>query len=173
MRRTLQGILAPVVLAVVSSMGCGTTYLPREPNRIHVVLNAGGQEVFEKDGKTYDVRGFSAGLLEAVQGNPAAEEHARTYVRRQRIANGLTIVAATALVIGYVSLAFLVGPYDSTTEGSGPDPHARKVLMITMSSALALGLASMTGSAIASQPLEGHLYDAVNIYNDGAARAAR
>jgi hypothetical protein len=172
MNSSLQRALAPVLILAVLSMGCGTSYAPREPGRINFVLTTGGEEALEKDGKRYKIGGFSGDLSEAVKGNPAAEEHARAYVRRERIATGLAILGGGALGIGYLSFALLVGPYDSTAEGGGPGPEARRTLMITMTSGLVVWAVSLIGAGINYYAAEGHLLDAVNVYNDDAAKGA-
>jgi hypothetical protein len=170
MKSTIPRAVAPVLMVTVLGMGCGTSYRPQERGRISLVLTGQGEEALEKDGKRYKIGGFSEELVEAVKGHAAAEEHARTYQHQRNMGTGLAILGATGLLVGYLSFAFLVGPYDSTAEGGGPSPAARRTLMITMSSGLLVGLASMFGAGRYSQQGQAHLLDAINIYNADASR---
>jgi len=79
MTAAIREVLTPVLISAVLSMECGTGYSPREPGRLNFVLAVGGEEALEKYGKQERVQGFPGDLVEAVAGNPAAEEHARTY----------------------------------------------------------------------------------------------
>ena len=162
MKITIQKILAPVAICAGVSSGCATSYSPREPGRISFVMEA-GHEVLEKDGKKYNVGGFSGDLIQAVSGNPAAEEHARTYVRRQRSAAGLTIGFIGGLLVGDVLVALAMA---DPAPGVEKD---RRPLGYTGLSLLAGGVACLIGALILGPP-EGHLYDAINIYNDGVAQ---
>ena len=99
-KTAIQRALAPVAIGAVLSMGCGTTYSPRETGRISLVMSGLGEEVLKKNGKDYKIGGFSGDLIEAVSGNRAAEAHARKFVRRQRISTSLGILAGVALFVG-------------------------------------------------------------------------
>jgi hypothetical protein len=169
MKSTVRRTVAPVLMVTLLSVGCGTSYSPREPGRISFVLTGQGEEALEKDGKRYKIGGFSEDLVEAVRGNAAAEEQARSSVHQQRVATGLTILGGTGLALGYLSFAFLVGPYDSS-DGGGPSPKARRNLMITMSSGLLVALVALAGAGRYSQQAQAQLLDAVNIYNEDASR---
>jgi hypothetical protein len=158
-----------VALSVLLLMGCGTSYRPRETGRITFVLTPTGDEALEKDGKRYGIGGFSGDLVEAVTGNVAAEEQARNYVHQRRVGSGLLGLGIVAMLVGYTSFAFLVGPYDSDT--GGPGPQARRNLLIAMTSGLLVGVVSLALGSRQLLSAEGRLYDAVNIYNDGAGRS--
>lgn len=170
MKITIQRIFTPVAISAVLSTGCATSYSPREPGRISFVMEA-GHEVLEKDGKKYSLGGFSKDLIQAVSGNPAAEEHARTFVRRQRTATGLAIAAGVAFAVGDILVAFAMAEPVGGQEGAnrGVDSDVRLTLGYTGLSLLVGSLVSLTVAAILGSP-QGHLYDAVNIYNDGVAQ---
>jgi hypothetical protein len=144
-------------------MGCATTYAPRETGRIHFLTSGKGEEVIEKDGKKYSMDIFSGELVDAVSGNPAAEEHARTSVRRQRIGGGLAILAGLSVLAGYVTIAM--------TLTADPRRIDRRTTAIAGFSMLFGGVACGIGAGIMAATGEGHFYDAVNIYNDDVWRS--
>src|SRR6185295_4783992 len=76
-------IVALVAALVIFASGCASTYHPREPGRISFIVD-GGVSLY-KDGVTYSTRGLSSGPVQAVAGNPFAEEHARKFVSRMRL----------------------------------------------------------------------------------------
>jgi hypothetical protein len=162
MKKTLQRTISPLVIGAMLSVGCATSYAPQEPGRIHFLISSKGEDVLEKDGRTYNMGALSGDLLEAVSGSPAAEAHARTFVHRQRIAGGLAILALGALVPGYLLLA----------EGITGDPQSidrRRTAIAGLSTILGSCAALMIAVTIGATS-ERHLYDAINIYNDDIAR---
>jgi hypothetical protein len=145
-----------MVLGIVS-MGCATSYRPQEPGRISLVLDGPGFSL-HRDGKEYGAMGLSSAPIRAVEGNPLAEEHARTYVRRSRIAWALYGIALASLV---------------TAVALNPNGHAQGE---QRQAGLIFGISGLTtllagGAVFVTAP--SHLYDAVNIYNDGRAGAGR
>ena len=154
MIRTSRRFPLLVTIWATLSVGCATSYSPREPGRIHVVTTAGGR-LLEKDGKRYGMFGLSSDPIEAVSGNPAAEEHARTFVHRRRTGGALfllgiaTSVAAAALVADE--------PVDSDRRTA-----AVGIICASMVTALVSGLVAAFAQT--------HLYDAINIYNDDVSR---
>jgi hypothetical protein len=165
MKTSIRGMLRPVAILALLGMGCGTSYSPRAPGRINFLLSARGEEVLEKDGRTYKIGGFSSDLVEAVSGNPAAEKHARTYVHHQQISHGLAIVTTVALMVGVFLLAM------STAEPAGnvlPEDHHDQRVNLQIASAVAgvIGAAALTGAAVNGDTAQSNLHDAVNIYND-------
>lgn len=140
-----------VTTSLLGGMGCATSYVPQEPGRI-AVMSSGGL-VLVKDGKTFSGNGFSSESVEAVSGNPRAEEEARTYVRRMR----------TAGVLSLVGLGTLLGSFALYT---GEPGHGNRN---TAAIALEFGVVPIVlisaWTALATAPR--HLYNAVNIYNDG------
>ena len=147
-----------VVLALsLSAVGCSSSYEPARSPRI-VTLVEGGTPKFVRDGQRIGSPAFGSGLVDAVRGNPEAERHAR--IGRNLIVGGfvLDIAGLGAEVGGLVALAHDRNQgHDSSSLGTG----------------LVLGglAAVIAGSVliIAGQP---HIYDAVNIYNDGVDAAA-
>jgi hypothetical protein len=142
--------LAAVVVSIALIFaGCATSYRPQDSGRVSFVLDGPGISLY-KDGHRYGASGLSSDPIRAVTGNPAAEEHARVFVQRSRIWAILTAVAVASL-----ATAIAVNP-------SGNGGHR------DMSAALAVtGFASLTGGAVVGATGLSHIYDAVNIYNDG------
>jgi len=146
-----------IVLALSVAAGCSSSYEPARSPRIETVI-AGGQPTFVKDGVHFGSPVWGTGLVDTVQGNPQAQHHAR--VGRNLIAGGFALGLA-GLVSEISALAVLV--HDNNQQPSQNDAQA---------SGLAVGLlvggiaAALTGSVLimSGQP---HVYDAVNIYNDG------
>jgi hypothetical protein len=162
MKMPIQRILTPVLISAIVSMGCATSYTPQEPGRIYFLTSGKGDLVFGKDGKTYRTEWTSSDILEAVSGNPAAEEHARTFVSRQRTAGVMVILAGVGLIVGYTLL------YAGIT--GDPDRIDRRTTAIAGVSTLLGSFASFIGGLTVGVTSEGHLYDAINIYNDDVSR---
>jgi len=114
-----------VAALAICAAGCGTTYSPREPGRVHVVMTNTGEEVLERDGKTYPIEIFSTSVMGAVAGNPAAEDVMRTHVSRSRTAGGLGILSAVVTPIGFLMLAASAGDPSTTSTAAQPPNPAR------------------------------------------------
>jgi hypothetical protein len=145
-----------VALLVLSMLGCASTYRPQDPGRISFVLGPG--IALYKDGTRYGAGGLSSDPIRAVAGNQAAEEHARTYVRRSRLAWSIYAVA-----VGCLATSVIVHPRD-------PGHDDRRNMAIGFGIA---GFTALAASLIPALMAPGHLYDAVNIYNDGLAKPAK
>jgi hypothetical protein len=171
MKTAIQSILTPVAIYAVLSLGCGTSYSPREPGRLNFVMSGTGEEALEKDGKRYRVQGFSDELVEAVRGNSAAEEHARRFVHHQRLASGFAIATAVALGFAVIFLAASMAEPAGTVSPE-PTPTQDNGWKLGLASGIAALIAggTLTGAVVNSHSAEGHLYDAINIYNDDVAR---
>jgi hypothetical protein len=145
-----------VLLALSGVAGCSTSYQPARSPRIETVVQ-GGQPTFIKDGVQFGSLVWGTGLVDAVQGNPQAERHAR--IGRNLIAGGF--------VLDLVGLGTEIGGLAVWAHDRNQNPGAP-------ASGLAVGLivgglaAVIAGSSLmmAGQP---HLYDAINIYNDSLA----
>jgi hypothetical protein len=113
---------------------------------------------YARDGRIYEGGGFGGDLDEAVRGNPQAESHARAY-RAGMIGGFAATMAGVASAIGggmlYVS-------------NSGGDASERDPTLQTAGGVLFLGgiAAYVTGLVLLANA-QPHLWDAINIYNDG------
>ena len=169
MKSRLQTI-APVTIGALLAAGClGTTYTPREPGRIHFLMNYKGNDVLQKDGQKYPLEevGASQDLLAAFRGNPAAEEHARGYLHHQHNAKLLAIVTGVTFAVDMFCLALLATPPDGPV---GPDYQGFRLGLGITTGALTIGwAATLFGVGREVERGKAHLYDAINVYNDGAA----
>ncbi len=97
---------AGVLLASASLGGCGgTMYNPRPSPRIQVVPD-GSQIALVKNGHRYGTGVLGGAVEEAVEGNPEAEEEARSY--RQRGIAGFVLSTVGSVTAG-VGAGLLVG----------------------------------------------------------------
>ena len=143
-----RALSAFLTVAMISTLGCAASYTPREPGRISFL----GTELV-KDGKHFGIGLISSEPVEAVAGNPAAEEAVRRHVRRKRIAGILYLLS-----VGSLGGAIAIHPgsnenVDRTAAGMG--------LLFVAAPAF------LIASLIVFNSAQGPLYDAVNIYNDG------
>jgi hypothetical protein len=109
-----------------------------------------------KDGKHFDIGLISSEPVEAVAGNPAAEEAARKHVRRKRM-GGILYLLSVGSLGGAIALQ------------SSDDVHrsaAGMALLFVAAPAFLIASLSVFNSAW------GPLYDGVNIYNDGVWQGA-
>lgn len=142
-----------VLLALVFIQGCSSSYEPAKSPRIQTVIE-GGSPTFVRDGEHFGSPAFGTGLVDAVHGNPRAEHHAR--VGRNLIVGGLVLdlVGLGSEVGGLAVLAH---------DRSQPGDEASGLAVGLLVGGLAAVFAG-TVMIIAGQP---HVYDAINIYNDG------
>ncbi|MEI9948668.1 MAG: hypothetical protein WDO74_06700 [Pseudomonadota bacterium] len=141
-----------VVLALGFAQGCSTGYEPARSPRIATVLE-GGQPTFVKDGVHFGSPVFGTGIVDAVQGNPQAEHHAR--IGRNLIVGGfvLDLVGLGSEIGGLVVLA-----HDRDQHGDASPAAVGLVLG---------GLVAVTAGTVMILCGQPHVYDAINIYNDG------
>jgi hypothetical protein len=118
------------------------------------VVQEGGSPTLVRDGQTFSVGLFGGGLEDAVQGNAAAEEHASTYKTLSIAGWSVYVAGLGSSVAGLYLLA-------SENKVGGSDNDAA-------GAALALGgVAALVTSLVLLTSAQPHLWDAVNIYNDG------
>jgi hypothetical protein len=154
MSMTGQRFSTLVTICAALSVGCASSYSPREPGRINVVL-VGGSRVLEKDGKLYSMSGLSIDPIEAVSGNPLAEAHARTFVSRRQTAGVL-------ILVGLASMGAGLALNTSEPGHTGQKIAARGTAIVSV--------AAVMGSLFVFVFARSHLYDAINIYNDDVFR---
>lgn len=151
-------VLALVVAAALLS-GCSTAYMPRPGPRLSLILK-NGQPTYVRGGVTYEGGALGGQIEEAVAGNPAAEAEARSYKDRMLgglcslLGGGVGMVAGTAVM--------------ATGTAAARDAEQADTKRVATGAAIALGgvAAYIVGFSlmVSAQP---HLYDAINIYNDG------
>ncbi len=143
---------AVVGLCTLLTFACGSTstYVPREPNRIHPAKTGMGRSL-DKNGQLYSMSSLSMDPLRIVAGDPAAEEHARIFIGRTRMAEGL-LVLGVALLVPTAALA-----------ADNPAPGGPRAVMVAFASA---SMASFLAALMLPRLSRHHLYDAINVYND-------
>jgi hypothetical protein len=146
-----------VWVSTVVLTGCSTSYAPRPSPRVAVVMQ-GGTPGYMREGRFYEGGGFGGDIDEAVRGNPEAESHAKAY-RAGMIGGFAATMAGVASTIGGGML--YVG-------NAGEDASERDTTMQTAGGVLFLGgvAAYITGLVLFANA-QPHLWDAINIYNDG------
>ena len=146
-------------MALLSLLSCSSSYRPVRSARIATTLDSGELTLLKGD-QAYSVGVIGTELVQAVQGNPAAEEHARAF--RNKMITGWTFygVGVGVTLAGAGLLGTGIADSDAGNEGVG--------LGIT---AAGLGfLFAGMGFIMNGQP---HLFDAINIYNDGVDASFR
>jgi hypothetical protein len=129
---------------------CSSSYYPARSPRIAVVSDQ-GRLTLVKEGRSYDVGFFGSGVVEAVEGNPTAEERAQSYQNRMIAAWSVYGVGLGALVTG-VAL-----------EPNEDHPAIPATIALA-------GMAGVLTGAILLVNGQAYFWDAINTYNDGVDR---
>lgn len=140
-----------ILLSVAFTAGCSSSYEPARSPRIATVVE-GGQPTFVKNGERIGGPAFGSGLADAVASNAEAERQAT--IGRNLVLGGfvLDLVGLGSVIGGTVVLAKQEPQESPSTAGTA-------LLLGGVAAALAGSVLILCG-----QP---HIYDAVNIYNDG------
>lgn len=148
--------LVVAAATATATLACSSHYTPKTSRRIAIVQES-GDVALAKDGVVTSVGPFGGGLVDAVEGNPEAEEHASTFRSSSITGFILNIVGSVATGAGVAMIIV-----NETGDGA-PDDGLRAAGIGTMIGGLAL---SLTGSIFlaTAQP---HFFDAINVYNDG------
>jgi hypothetical protein len=153
LRRTICALCG----STLALAGCSTTYVPRPGPRVAVVIQE-GRPGFLREGKFYSGGGlFGGDIDEAVRGNPEAESHANAY-RAGMIGGFAAVMAGLASTIGGGILFF-----GNSRGDDNRDPTAQAAGGVLLLG----GLAAYVTGAILQSNAQPHLWDAINIYNDG------
>jgi hypothetical protein len=152
--------LALLVPVALGGAACSTSYAPQNSGRISVVME-GGSMALNKNGKTYRIGPFGGTVDEAVAGNPRAESEASAYQSQQTTG---TIFAFTGGALEAAGAGLLV----AHATGSGTDSALGPSLGLMLG-----GLAAEFLALIVLSSAQPHLWDAVNIYNDGVKEPSR
>ena len=139
------------LLASIFACACSSGYEPAKSPRITTIIE-GGSPTFVKDGARYGNPAFAVGLVHAVQGNPRAEEQAR--IGRNLAIGGFAIDMAGlgSEIGGLVALQHDQGRGQPSTLATG---------------LIFGGLGAVIVGGVMLFSAQPHIYDAVNIYNDG------
>ncbi|MEO7035103.1 MAG: hypothetical protein ABI548_14395 [Polyangiaceae bacterium] len=129
--------------------GCSSSYQPARSPRIVTVMES-GMPTFVKDGQSYGSPAFGSGLVDAVQGNPRATQQAR-------LGRNLAI---GGFVLDLAGLGTEVAGFAALDAHRGGDQSLGLGLLVG-------GLGGVLVGTILLLNAQPHMYDAVNIYNDG------
>jgi hypothetical protein len=153
-RKPIASIVA--IAFVASSTGCSFGYMPKSNGKIAVVVD-NGSPAYVKDGRVYKGGIFGGDLDEAVAGNPKAEAELEEY--KSDMTGWLaTFVAGTgAMVADVVMLS------NDAARRDNPSGAELGTEVGLLGAWIGLYVASVV-FAVSAQP---HLFDAINVYNDG------
>jgi hypothetical protein len=153
--------LRPVAVAsaaLLAHAACASTsYTPRPDGRIASTLED-GRPMLVKDGRALAAGG--AALKEFTAGNPAAEEHTRSYIVGMRLGIIEQLVGLGALIAGGVVVAPKQDEMGMSLPVSSERQTAGTVLLIG-------GLTAFIISGFQLASAQAHYQDAINVYNDG------
>lgn len=148
-----------VACALGSGFGCSSSYMPRPGPRVAMIQQS-GNPAYVREGKVYDGGLFGGEIVEAVRGNPEAEEHAHAYKNGMIGGFVATLAGAVSMVAG--GTLFTVGTASSDFNGghNSTQQTAGGLLFLGGIGAYVAGLVLMLNA----QP---RMWDAINVYNDG------
>jgi hypothetical protein len=155
--RSFRCIVATVTTAaLLANAGCSFSYMPKSNGKIAMVVD-NGKPAYAKDGRIYKSGIFGGDLDEAIRGNPAAEAELDKY--QEDMTGWLAcFLFGTGAFIGGSSMLVHDG-----VNNSAPSGGEAATEIGVFGAAIGLYVASVIFAASA-QP---HLFDAINIYNDG------
>jgi hypothetical protein len=116
----------------------------------------GGSYTYVRDGKKYEGGLFGGDIVDAVRGNPQAEDYAHAYKSGVTTGLALTFLGAAVALAGIGVVGVDVAQHSS---GQSVPPTG----LILAGSGLVVELA---GAIIGANAIP-HLFDAINAYNDG------
>jgi hypothetical protein len=129
---------------------CSSAYSPRASKRLTIVMQ-GGSVAYLRGGQVYEAGVFHGGLVDAVQGVPAAVDAAKIY--RRRAISGTLLWLGGAVCIPIAAFATV----DQISDGATGTAYA------ILGGCAAV---SIVGALIASSGSP-YYWDAINLYNDG------
>ena len=153
----MRSFLAAATLASLlpALVGCGgAVYQPRPSPRLQFVTSSNGLAL-AKNGRTIALGVLGGDLDEAVQGNPRAEEEARSY--QSKAIAGFVIGLGGSIAAG-VGTGVIVGNEVS----ANPKTDLRVIGLSVAAGSIVLALVGSLLTASAQK----HIWNAVNIYND-------
>ena len=153
----LRTAIGSVSICAFAASGCSTSYVPRPSPRVAVVMK-GGTPRYMRDGQLYEGGGFGGDLDKAVRGNPEAEAHAHAY-QDGMLAGFLTTLGGAASMGAGAGILLA----DSSRAADDRSSTAQTAALVLMTGGLA---ASIVGAVLFNNA-QPHLWDAINIYNDG------
>ncbi|MBV9949064.1 MAG: hypothetical protein JOZ69_19605 [Myxococcales bacterium] len=151
-------VALPIVLivAVLSGSGCASSIMPIPGRRLSMVIDE-GRLAYVKEGRKYSSGPFGGQIEEAVQGVPAAEEHARSFKTQLTIGYLVSVLGSVGAGVG---LGVFVSEASHNSNGQGPPPDTAGLWVAAGGLVLeSIGLFVLGDAAR-------HQLDAINVYND-------
>lgn len=148
-----------IALTLLAVTGCSSSYMPQTRGRVAVMIRS-GTPAYVRDGQVYEHGLLGSGLVDVVEGNPAAMEAANEY--HDRMLYGLLGVAGgTAAMIGgsVYTLAHLSGPSEEEFD---------RAATIGLGAILVGTVVALAGSLYLASA-EPYRWDAINMFNDAPA----
>jgi len=156
MRKRRSLAIAGAVL-VAQAACASSSYTPRGDGRIVTVLEDGAP-VLMKDGQRFP--SGADGLEQAVAGNPAAEEHARSHRTATHLGLAENLIGLGAFIAG----AIVVAPKQDAAGNDLPISQERSVAGSVL---FVGGLTAIIVAGFHMASAQAHYLDAINVYNDG------
>lgn len=153
--------------ALSLATGCSTSYLPKPGPRVAIIQQA-GSPAYVRDGKIYEGGLFGGDLPQAVRGNAEAEAHARAY--KSGMVGGFITTLLGGLGMGAGLVVFANGTQASgpATTGAADSSHGQAV----GGAMFVGGLAAYVAGFVIMLNAQPHMWDAINVYNDGLPASA-
>jgi hypothetical protein len=156
--RTTQSSRA-IALAALALTACSSSYTPQARGRVAVTMR-GGQIAYVRDGQVHEHGFMGSGLVDAVEGNPAAMQAANEY--RDRLKYGLLgILGGMACSIGGVAYAAT----QTQTDGDGGPRELNGRGQTGLIVALGCMVVMIVGAGYLGTA-EPYRWDAINLFND-------
>jgi hypothetical protein len=155
--------LLPVALA---STACSTSYAPQNSGRVSVVVR-GGRLALNTNGRDFRTGPFGGDVDQAVACDARAKSEAETYQTQQT--TGTIFVFAGGALVGVGAGLFAASVLSGSLGESGSSTSS---VGGALGPSLEFALGGLVAAAIGrmfTSSAETHLWDAVNIYNDGIA----
>ncbi len=148
------------VVASCALAACSSQYYPQARNHVAMTMQD-GKLVYVRDGRPYPHGVLGGGLVDAVQGNPAAVAAANDYHSHLKTGLVATILGSLVTIAGSV---YIGASAASSNDGQGLSGRDAGIGLAAMFG----GLAIMCIGAGYFATAEPYRWDAINLFNDGA-----
>jgi hypothetical protein len=147
-----------IALTLIAVTGCSSSYMPQSRGRVAVTMRSGAP-AYVRDGRVYEHGVLGGGLVNVVQGNPAAMKAAHEY--RDHMTNGLVgMFSGLGAMLGGAIYAATYADQDYE-HNNKLDSEVRVGLGVAL---LGMVLMIVGGAYLASA--EPYRWDAINLFND-------
>jgi hypothetical protein len=151
-------LMRTIALTLIAVTGCSSSYMPQSRGRVAVTMR-GGAPAYVRDGRVYEHGMLGSGLVDVVQGNPAATEAANEYHDRMKYGLVGMLGGLGAMIGGTIYAASHVDSVDE--DNNDLDGDAQLGLGIAL-----LGTVLMVVGGVYLTSAEPYRWDAINLFND-------